>query len=119
MTLLHPYKSGKCVSLFAALLIAPCGLSAQSFKDRIPAEIPVQRAFGDSVQPVYDGWQQNSDGTITMWFGYMNRNFKEEVDVPVGTSNSFNSGAADRGQPTHFYPRAPICFQRRSAEGLD
>jgi hypothetical protein len=98
------YKSERRVSLFAALLIVPCGLYAQSFKDQIPAEVPVQRAFGDSVQPVFDGWHQNSDGTITMWFGYMNRNFKEEVDVPIGSTNSF-SNDADRGQPTHFYPR--------------
>ncbi len=92
----------------AAILVASPGFRAQGFaqgvKDLMPSEVPVQRASGDSVQPVFDGWHQNSDGTITMWFGYMNRNFQEEVDVPVGSNNTF-SQAGDRGQPTHFYPR--------------
>ena len=92
------------VALSAALLLALPHLYAQSFKDQIPSEIPVQRVAGDSVQPVFDGWHQNSDGTITMWFGYMNRNYQEQVDVPIGANNSFNMGG-DRGQPTHFYPR--------------
>jgi hypothetical protein len=88
----------------AAILIALPGLYAQGVKDLMPSEVPVQRASGDSVQPVFDGWHQNSDGTVTMWFGYMNRNFQEQVDVPIGPANSFNPGN-DRGQPTHFYPR--------------
>jgi hypothetical protein len=37
-----------------------------------------------------------------MWFGYMNRNYEEEPDIPVGPDNSFQPGPADRGQPTHF-----------------
>jgi len=47
----------------------------------------------------------NPDGTFNMWFGYMNRNHKEELDLPVGPENNFSPGPADRGQPTHFVPR--------------
>ena len=39
-----------------------------------------------------------------MWFGYMNRNYEEELDLPVGADNTFEPGG-DRGQPTHFTPR--------------
>ena len=35
----------------------------------------------------------------------MNRNWEEELDVPVGPDNGFNLGGADQGQPTHFLPR--------------
>jgi hypothetical protein len=35
----------------------------------------------------------------------MNRNWEEEIDVPVGPGNGFSPGAADQGQPTHFLPR--------------
>jgi hypothetical protein len=35
----------------------------------------------------------------------MNRNWEEEIDVPVGPDNGFNIGGADQGQPTHFLPR--------------
>jgi len=79
--------------------------AAQTFKDQLPPEVRVQRSSGDSVQPVFDGWQRFPDGTISMWFGYYNRNLQEEVDVPIGPDNSFNAGGADRGQPTHFYLR--------------
>ena len=60
---------------------------------------------GQNVQPVFEGWEQNPDGTFNLVFGYLNRNYEEEPYVPVGASNSFSPGAADRGQPTHFFPR--------------
>ena len=40
-----------------------------------------------------------------MVFGYMNRNYEEELDIPIGEANRFEPGNADRGQPTHFYLR--------------
>lgn len=39
-----------------------------------------------------------------MYFGYMNRNYEEELDIPVGPSNTMEPGP-DRGQPTHFLTR--------------
>jgi hypothetical protein len=38
-----------------------------------------------------------------MYFGYMNRNYEERVDIPIGPNNSFDPAPADRGQPTYFY----------------
>jgi hypothetical protein len=60
---------------------------------------------GQNVSPAYEGWEQNADGSFNFLFGYMNRNWEEEVDVPVGAENSFEPGPSDRGQPTHFLPR--------------
>jgi hypothetical protein len=57
---------------------------------------------GQSVAPVFEGYDINSDGSYNMWFGYMNRNYEEELDIPVGANNSFDPGGPDRGQPTHF-----------------
>jgi hypothetical protein len=49
-----------------------------------------------------------------MFFGYMNTNWLEEFDIPVGPDNSFEPGGADQGQPTHFYPRRnPFLFTIR------
>src|SRR5437867_2710736 len=59
---------------------------------------------GQSVSPVYEGYDVNPDGSYNMWFGYMNRNYEEEVDIPVGANNTFEPGG-DRGQPTHFMVR--------------
>ncbi len=60
---------------------------------------------GRGATPVYEGWLANEDGSFTMLFGYMNDNWEEELNVPIGPSNSFSPGSADRGQPTHFLPR--------------
>ena len=60
---------------------------------------------GQNVAPAFEGWEQGSDGTKYFLFGYMNRNWEEEIDVPIGPDNGFNVGGADQGQPTHFLPR--------------
>src|SRR5258708_6684448 len=60
---------------------------------------------GQNISPAYEGWEQTSDGAKYFLFGYMNRNWEEEIDVPVGPENGFNVGGADQGQPTHFLPR--------------
>jgi hypothetical protein len=59
---------------------------------------------GEGVAPVYEGYDSNPDGSFNMWFGYMNRNYEEELDIPAGPDNSFEPGG-DRGQPTHFVVR--------------
>jgi hypothetical protein len=72
------------------------------------ARAQVQYARGQNVAPIFEGWERNPDGTFNMVFGYLNRNYEEEVDIPVGPENAVAVGAgtpADRGQPTHFYPR--------------
>ena len=62
-------------------------------------------AKGQNVSPAYEGWEQDSAGRKFFVFGYMNRNWQEELDVPVGTDNRFTTGTPDQGQPTHFLPR--------------
>jgi len=59
---------------------------------------------GQNVAPAYEGWENGADGAKYFVFGYMNRNWEEEIDVPVGPENGFNLGG-DQGQPTHFLPR--------------
>ena len=62
-------------------------------------------ASGQSISPSFEGWGRNPDGSFNLLFGYMNRNWDEEPDLPIGEDNRFSPGAADRGQPTHFVPR--------------
>jgi len=78
-----------------ALVVAPALASAQSLSYN----------SGQNVAPGYEGWEEDVDGTKYFLFGYMNRNWEEELDVPVGPGNGFTPGAADQGQPTHFLPR--------------
>jgi hypothetical protein len=59
---------------------------------------------GQGVAPVYEGYDVNPDGSYNMWFGYMNRNYEEALDIPAGPNNNFEPGG-DRGQPAHFVVR--------------
>jgi hypothetical protein len=65
----------------------------------------IRYAAGQNVVPVFEGWERNADGSFTMVFGYMNRNYEEQVDIPVGPNNAVEPGGVDQNQPTHFYPR--------------
>ena len=60
---------------------------------------------GQNVVPSFEGWEQNPDGTFSLWFGYMNRNMDEKVHIPIGPNNTLEPGSPDRGQPTYFQPR--------------
>jgi hypothetical protein len=92
-------KSWVMVGLLAAGL-----LQAQGVIDKLPDEDSFARASGKNVQPFFEGWQQLADGRLVMWFGYLNRNYEEQPDIPIGADNKFDL-REDMGQPTHFYPR--------------
>ena len=64
----------------------------------------IKYARGQNVAPAFEGWEKNPDGTYNFVFGYLNRNYEEEIDIPIGPDNNIEPGG-DRGQPTHFYPR--------------
>ncbi|MDH3732970.1 MAG: hypothetical protein OEU54_05525 [Gemmatimonadota bacterium] len=89
------------MKLAAIMLVAGSGVIA------LPAATVGQLTYskGQNVSPAFEGWTQNADGSYELLFGYMNRNWLEELDVPVGDANYFSPGPADRGQPTHFMPR--------------
>jgi hypothetical protein len=90
------------VAPFLAVLVAAATAGAQS---------RFSYSSGQPLEPAYEGWMQNKDGSYTMYFGYMNTNWLQEFDIPVGADNSFSPGVPDRGQPTHFYPRRnPFLF---------
>ena len=87
------------ISRFKILLIASFLLALPQFS------LADSFRFGEHVEPAYEGWRPNADGTFSFMFGYMNENWEEQPDVLVGDSNFFSPGDADRGQPTHFLPR--------------
>src|SRR5687767_3658413 len=77
------------------LLLASGTLVAQS----------LSYSSGQNVSPAYEGWEVDAEGKKYFVFGYMNRNWVEEIEVPIGPENGFNIGGNDQGQPSHFLPR--------------
>ena len=80
---------------------------AQVNRRDVPSATQPQQRFnsGQDIQPIFEGWALNDDGSFNFLFGYLNRNSMERPHVPVGENNFFSPGAPDRGQPTYFYPR--------------
>jgi hypothetical protein len=89
--------------IIIALFAICASISTAWGQDIAMSEIKFNR--GQSVQPAFEGWTRNSDGSFSMWFGYMNRNWEEMPDVPIGPNNGFGATGEDLGQPTHFLPR--------------
>ncbi|HLG97294.1 MAG TPA: hypothetical protein VKX49_13365 [Bryobacteraceae bacterium] len=93
-------------ALHVAALLPFFGICA-SAQPQFPTAIP-QTKFnsGQDVVPSFDGWMRNADGTYTFVFGYLNRNYKEELAIPAGQDNKLEPGPGlDQGQPTYFLPR--------------
>lgn len=78
-------------------------LWALALTSRVQGQI--RYSTGQNAAPIFEGWQKNADGTISMVFGYLNRNYEEELDVPVGDNNRCDPAPVDCGQPTHFVAR--------------
>ncbi len=87
----------------AALLVTAALLAAGSVAI---AQLPMSSRprSGAGVTPVFEGWYTNPDGTLTLSFGYFNRNTEETVQVSLGENNRFDGGEPDRGQPAVFLP---------------
>jgi len=61
---------------------------------------------GQNVVPAYEGWELNPDGSFNLVFGYFNRNWEEELDVPIGPNNNIEPGGPDQDSRPTFYPDA-------------
>ena len=88
------------VGALIVVLAAPPRVSAQN-----PDPFGFRFNSGQGIQPIFEGWAKNADGSYNMYFGYMNRNFVETLEIPVGGDNKIEPGQADRAQPTFFNTR--------------
>ena len=85
--------------LVAVMLIGSPSLEAQLQRPLAP--LPPN---GLRVAPFFDGWYQNTDGTVTLSFGYSNLNLTEIVEIPLGPDNFISPAEFDGRQPTFFEP---------------
>ncbi len=89
------------------LILALLAVGAVCAQPALPPTYGVQTRFngGQDVVPSFDGWYRNADGSFTMVFGYLNRNYQEEPILAAGPDNKLEPGAADQEQPTFFLTR--------------
>jgi hypothetical protein len=70
-----------------------------------PGNAQERFTHGQNVVPSYEGFEVNPDGSFNLVFGYLNRNYEETLDIPIGPENNIEPGGPDQGQPTHFLTR--------------
>ena len=80
-------------------------MTAASVMGLQPASGQERYSSGQNVALAFEGWEMNLDGSYHMVFGYLNRNYEEILDIPIGPLNNIEPGGPDQGQPTRFYPR--------------
>lgn len=103
--------AGTLAVVLMGLTQAP--LDAQLPPDLREYPLTQRHKSGDLVAPFFDGWIQNDDGSVTMIFGFMNRNMEERVDIPLGPDNYIQPARFDGAQPSHF----PV-YNRRGLTGI-
>src|SRR5438552_18061759 len=83
-------------------------LAALLLAGQLPTELPTTKFTSDQdIQPYYEGWIRNQDGSFDLVFGYFNRNWQEELAIPAGPDNINGPGDPDRREPTYFLQRRP------------
>ena len=87
--------AASCLAMLAAGVLLSAG------QLQLPSEPP--RQFGTSITGAFEGWFETEGGRQFL-VGYLNRNLKEPMDVPIGPNNRIEPGGPDLGQPSHFEP---------------
>lgn len=96
-----PLTSALIAAALIGFTVAPA-LHAQLPEHLRQYQLSARKAKGDVVGPMFNGWIKNTDGSITMIFGFVNRNREEIVDIPLGPNNRIEPTQFDGAQPTHF-----------------
>ena len=78
-----------------------CGTACAS---QLPTELPSTKFnSGQDVQPYFEGWIHNKDGSFDLVFGYFNRNWQEELAIPAGPDN-IDRARRTRSRPADVFP---------------
>ena len=98
-------RKARLLATAACIAASTWALAGQERPQDIKPGDGLQHARGELVAPVFEGWFRDDAGTLMLSFGYFNRNYEQELDIPTGPDNKIEPGPADQGQPTHFVPR--------------
>ena len=90
-------------SAFAPVLLLIVSIASFLIPASAQVRPPAPFEKPPALQPVYDGWYRNPDGTLSFSFGYINRTDKP-IELPAGPNNTFNVPPAGHGQTTVFQP---------------
>ena len=81
------------------LVASTVGLAQQPPAERA---LTIYPPTGLPVIPVMEGWYDNEDGSVTVSFGYHNKNSEGVLIVPFGENNRIEPAEFDGSQPSYF-----------------
>ena len=86
-----------------ALALLVCG-AAPVAAQQAPASraLTIYPPTGLPIVPVMEGWYENDDGSVTISFGYHNKNQTGTLVIPFGENNRLEPASYDGVQPTFF-----------------
>ena len=96
-------KKGSRGSFVRGWLTVACAITVVGF-GLVTLRAQIQEA-SLNITPAYEGWVPNPDGSFELMFGYFNREWNQELHIPIGPANNMEPGGPDLGQPTNFFPR--------------
>jgi hypothetical protein len=87
----------------AAMALVILALGCVGLTDVAAQRLPLQPGAqsGYPIVPLMEGWWDNGDGTLTVSYGYVNRN-DDPIDIPIGPGNSITPAQFSGSQPTAF-----------------
>lgn len=92
-------------ALTAAVVSGCLAVSVSAQGPRLPMPLEPIGNSEEAIFPAYQGWGQSLDGkSYYIVLGYMNRNRRTTVEIPIGPNNRIEPGGPDMGQPTVFEP---------------
>jgi hypothetical protein len=86
------------------LAVAVCAIAALTLRPSPELHAQIAKSVAN-ITPIYEGWILQDDGSFELVFGYLNRDWDEQVHLPLGPANTIDPAGPDRGQPTNFFPR--------------
>jgi hypothetical protein len=86
---------------YTVLMLVTCLVSVQA---QVPSTRPLSLIApeGTPIIPIMEGWYANDDGSVTISFGYVNRNQGDPITIPLGPNNFVEPAEFSGMQPTHF-----------------
>jgi hypothetical protein len=103
-----PVRYATCILVGSLAAVMHLAVQAQNppAPSLPPTYIPdIHFSSGRNIAPYFEGWIKNPDETFDFVFGYLNRNYEQDLVIQAGPDNSVMPGGPDRGQPTFFHPR--------------
>ncbi|GAB5501336.1 MAG: hypothetical protein PsegKO_36470 [Pseudohongiellaceae bacterium] len=93
------------IRFLALLALASYFQAATAQRSHLPYQLKYDN--GQTIQPIFQGWSRNDDGSFDMHFGYLNRNYSEKLHIPIGADNFIDMAGLDnlQTQPTYFQTR--------------